>query len=239
MDPLLVIVAALAGYLVGSVSFARLMIRAKGIEGRNDLIEREVEGSEADFASDSIGATAVGEQLGRRLGCLTALLDIAKPIIVILASLAFFPDGNYHLIAGVGTIIGHNYPLYHRFDGGRGMSTLVGSFLVLDPIGFFATQLAAMGLGIAVRRVLVLRWSGIVFMIPWLFLAKGVPEGLFALVGNALYWTAMYPEISQVRRFQSEGTLPDQQVIAEVLQMGSFWKKVEPYSIPSLVRRLR
>lgn len=239
MDPVFAFFAALGGYLIGSVSFARLMIRAQGMEGRNDLIRREVEGSDADFVSDSVGGTTVAEQLGRRLGCLTALLDIAKPIVVILATLAFLPDEHYHLIAGVFTVVGHNYPVFHRFDGGRGMSTLVGGFLVVDPLGFFATQVTAMALGIAVRRVLVLRWSGIVFMIPWLFVVQGVPEGLFAVACNALYWTAMYPEIAQVRRFQAEGTLPDQQVIAELLQMGGFWAKVEPYSIPRLLKRRR
>jgi glycerol-3-phosphate acyltransferase PlsY len=184
MDPVFAFFAALGGYLIGSVSFARLMIRAQGMEGRNDLIRREVEGSDADFVSDSVGGTTVAEQLGRRLGCLTALLDIAKPIVVILATLAFLPDEHYHLIAGVFTVVGHNYPVFHRFDGGRGMSTLVGGFLVVDPLGFFATQVTAMALGIAVRRVLVLRWSGIVFMIPWLFVVQGVPEGLFAVAGR-------------------------------------------------------
>jgi hypothetical protein len=101
------------------------------------------------------------------------------------------------------------------------------------------TQVGAMVIGIAVGKALVLRWTGIVLMIPWLWWRGGLEEGLFGLVANLLFWLAMVPELRQAIRFQVEGTLPDQQAIAELLQMGSFWRKVEPYSIPAMIDRVR
>ena len=49
----------------------------------------------------------------------------------------------------------------------------------------------------------------------------------------------MIPELRQAVHFKSEGTLPDEQVIAELLGMGSFWQKVSPYSLRNLTRRGR
>ena len=120
-----------------------------------------------------------------------------------------------------------------------GISTVYGSFLALDWIGVIATTLISMAAGILMGKVLVLRWSGVVLMIPWLWWTGGTAEGLFALVANALYWTAMIPELRQAVRFRTEGTLPNEQAIAEVLGMGSFWEKVSPYSLRNLAQSIR
>jgi glycerol-3-phosphate acyltransferase PlsY len=239
MDPWLAAAALLGGYLLGSVSFARVIIRLRDPGAAHQKVRREVEGSDSDFEGHSVSATSVGDLYGSRMGCLTAFLDIAKGVLAVGVTLALLPDGDYHLLAGLGAVTGHNRPIYHQFDGGTGMSTVMGAFLVLDWTGLVVTQLVAMGLGIAIGRVLVLRWSGIVLMIPWLWLAVGLPEGLFALGANLLFWTSMWPELRQALRFQSEGTLPDEQTIAELLQMGGFWRRVEPWSIPAVLRRLR
>ena len=153
--------------------------------------------------------------------------------------LAIAPDDQHYLIAAAAAIVGHIYPIYHRFEGGMGLSTVYGAFLVLDWIGVVFTTILSMAIGILVGRVLVLRWSGVVLMIPWLWWTAGSEEGIFAVVANALYWTAMIPELRQALRFKSEGTLPDEQAIAELLGMGSFWEKVSPYSLRNLAQSIR
>lgn len=228
-----------AAYLLGSVSSARFVMRARDPGGEYQRLHREVEGSDSDFEGNTVSAASIGDRFGAGAGCLTALLDIGKAFIAVLVTLALFPDQSYHLVAGLGVIVGHILPIYHRFDGGAGMSTLLGSFVAIDPIGVVATQLAGMAIGIALGKALMLRWTGIILMIPWLWWRGGLEEGLFGLVANLLFWTAMIPELRQAVRFQSEGTLPDQQTIAELLQMGSFWRKVEPFSIPALIQRSR
>ena len=235
----LIVAAAVGGYLLGSLSFARMVMRLAAPEREYQKIHREIEGSDADFEGHSVSANSVREQLGPRLGCLTAILDASKAAIAALAFLAIAPDEHHYLIAALAAIVGHIYPIYHRFEGGMGLSTVYGAFLVLDWVGVVATTVLGMAIGTLMGRVLVLRWSGVVLMIPWLWWTGGMAEGLFALAANALYWTAMIPELRQAIRFKSEGTLPDEQAIAEVLGMGSFWQKVSPYSLRNLARSMQ
>ncbi len=241
MDPWLWgLVAAIAGYLIGSVSFARLTMRLAAPGRAVGEVRREVEGSTEDFEAHKVSATAIRDQLGARFGCLTAMLDASKAAIVALAFLAAFPDRPYYLVAAAGAIVGHILPLYHRFRGGGGLSTIYGAFLVVDWVGVVATTITALALGIAAGRVLVIRWSGIVLMIPWLWWRTGDPWVVgFAVVANVLFWTALVPELRQVARFRTRGTPPDERAVAELLGMGSFWDRVSPYSIPSLLERNR
>lgn len=234
------VVAAVAGYLIGSVSFARLTMRVAAPGRVVGEVRREVEGSEEDFEAHKVSATAIREQLGTRFGCLTAILDASKAAGVALAFLAAFPDQPYYLIAGAGAIVGHILPVYHRFKGGGGLSTIYGAFLVVDWIGVVVTAVAALVAGTTIGKVLVIRWSGIVLMVPWLWWRTGDPWVVgFAIVANALFWLALVPELRQVARFRTTKTLPDEQTIADLLGMGSFWTRVSPYSIPSLLDRRR
>lgn len=226
------VAAAAVGYLVGSLSFARLMMRIRAPEREYRKIHREIPGSEIDFEGKSVSANSVREQLGSRTGCLTALLDASKAAIVALAFLAWQPNEPYYLIAATAAIVGHIYPIYHRFQGGMGLSTVYGAFLVVDWLGVVVTTAASLVFGILLGSVLLLRWSGVVLMIPWIWWTTNDPWQVgFAIVANALYWTAMIPELRQYFHFKAEGTLPGEQDVAELLGMGSFWKKVSRYSL--------
>lgn len=234
------VVAAVAGYLIGSVSFARLTMRVAAPGRAIDDVRREVEGATEDFEAAKVSATAIREQLGARFGCLTAILDASKAAVAALVFLALFPDEPLYVVAAGGAIVGHILPVYHRFRGGGGLSTIYGAFLVIDWVGVVATAIVALAAGIAVGKVLVIRWSGIVLMIPWLWWRTGDPWMVgFAVVANLLFWTALIPELRQVARLRSERTMPDEQTIAELLGMGSFWARVSPYSIPSILNRRR
>lgn len=241
MDPwLLGGMAAIAGYLVGSVSFARLTMRLAAPGADVEEVRWEVEGSIEGFEADKVSATAIREQLGTRFGCLTAILDASKAAAIAVAFLAAFPDRPYYLIAAAGAIVGHILPLYHRFRGGGGLSTIYGAFLIIDWIGVVVTAAIAMVVGIAVGKVLVIRWSGIVLMIPWLWWRTGDLWVVgFAVVANTLFWLALVPELRQVGRFRTDGSLPDEQTIAELLGMGRFWSRVSRFSIPSVLHRVR
>jgi glycerol-3-phosphate acyltransferase PlsY len=226
------VLTATVGYLVGSLSFARIVMRFRAPEREYRKIHRDIPGSDTDFEGRSVSANSVREQLGSRAGCLTALLDASKAAIVTLVFLAWQPNEPYYLIAAAAAIAGHIYPIYHRFEGGMGLSTVYGAFFVVDWLGVVVTTLASTIFGILVGRVLVVRWSGVVLMIPWLWWTTGDPWQVgFAVVANALYWVAMIPELRQYFYFKAEGTLPGEQDIAELLGMGSFWKKVSRYSL--------
>jgi glycerol-3-phosphate acyltransferase PlsY len=236
----MVLLAAVGGYLIGSLSFARIIMRlvAPGLEHRD--IHREATGSDAGFDSTSISATALGKQLGERYGCLTALLDAGKAAVVALVFRAWQPGEPYYMIAATTAIVGHNYPLYHRFRGGRGLSTLYGGFFVLDGLGVIVTALVGLVSGILLEQVVLIRWLGILLMIPWTWFRTHDPIKLiYVVVANAIFWTAMIPELRQAAAFASADSVLDSSKVADVMGMGKMWRVVRKYSIRSLLGRLR
>jgi glycerol-3-phosphate acyltransferase PlsY len=153
---------------------------------------------------------------------------------------AWQPEQPYYLIAATAAIIGHIYPIYHRFQGGMGLSTVYGGFFVLDLLGVVVTTVVGMVAGILAEHVLILRWSGILLMIPWIWFRTHDPQKLiYVVLANALYWTAMIPELRQYFRFKSADQLPDSSEVADLLGMGSTWEVLRRYSIPTMLRRFR
>jgi glycerol-3-phosphate acyltransferase PlsY len=109
------------GYLLGSVSFAVLLVRrATG----NDI---RTEGS------GNAGATNVLRAHGKGLALAVAALDIAKGAGAVLLVRLATADPRYAAAAGFAAILGHVFPIYYGFRGGKGVATAVGAFAVLAP----------------------------------------------------------------------------------------------------------
>ena len=123
-------------YLLGSISFAVLLVRLK--TGRD--IRQE--------GSGNAGATNVLRAHGKKLAILVALLDVAKGAAAVLLVGLVTADPRYGAAAGFAAVLGHVFPVFYGFRGGKGVATAVGAFLVLAP--------AAMGLSVAVFLVVVL-----------------------------------------------------------------------------------
>ena len=240
VDLLFVVLAGVTGYLVGSFSFVRLMVKALGTGADVSTIEHSVPGSEEVFESSSTGATAARFQLGTRYGCLAALLDITKALVPTLAFKLLLPEEPYYLITATMTIVGHNYPIFYGFKGGRGLATIYGGFLVLDWVGVLVTSFAGMLLGGLLGQVLVMRWAGLLLMIPWIwYRTQDVAQVAYVLIANALFWFAMLPELRQYLHLRREGELPDEQQVAEFMGMGSVYGLVKRFSLASLIARMR
>jgi glycerol-3-phosphate acyltransferase PlsY len=232
------LLAGLTGYLIGSFSFARLLVRIRAPGADVSRIEHDVEGSGEVFESRSISATAVRFQMGTRYGCLVAILDILKALVPTLLFKLWQPDAPYYLITATMTIIGHNYPLYYGFKGGRGLATVYGGILVLDWVGVLVTNTIGMLVGGLLGQVLLMRWIGLVLMIPWIwFRTHDAAKLAYVLIANALFWFAMLPELKQYFRLRREGELPDEQEVAEFMGMGSVYRVVQRYNLVNLVRK--
>jgi acyl-phosphate glycerol 3-phosphate acyltransferase len=131
-----------ASYLVGSIPFGYLVARARGID-----IFKE--------GSGNIGATNVGRVLGRRFGIAVFILDYAKGALPVLAA-AWLSRGRGDLstdaaqvCAGLATFLGHLFPVYLGFRGGKGVATGAGIVTVLLPgptLGALITWLSVVGL---------------------------------------------------------------------------------------------
>ncbi len=134
----------LLAYLLGSIPTALLVAKPFGIDPR-------------EHGSRNLGATNVARLLGKKWGLITLLGDMGKGIVPMLLALSLF-KGHPHqewLVAGSGfaAFLGHLFPLYLRFRGGKGVATATGVFLVLCP----------KALGIALMCfILAVKFSGFV-----------------------------------------------------------------------------
>jgi glycerol-3-phosphate acyltransferase PlsY len=240
MNALIALLAAVVGYLIGSFSFARLMARQVAPGTQLATIRRPVPGSDQIFEAHSISATAVRIQLGGRYGCLTAILDACKAALPALVFKLWQPDAPYYLIAATLAIIGHIYPLYYRFQGGRGLSTVYGGLFVLDWFGVLVTNLVGMVAGILLDQVFVMRLAGLVLMIPWVwFRTHDLASLAYVVVANALYWTAMLPEFRQYFQLRREGLASDPMEVADLWGWRRFYQRVRPFSLAHLIARRR
>ncbi len=123
--PAPLLTAAALGYLCGSISFALLIARAKGLDLRQ-------------VGSGNAGATNAGRALGRRIGILVYLLDALKGALPAALPLALGWPLEAAVLGGAAAYAGHVWPLYFRFRGGKGVATYSGAMLVLAPTAVLA-----------------------------------------------------------------------------------------------------
>ncbi|MEA3377365.1 MAG: glycerol-3-phosphate acyltransferase [Chloroflexota bacterium] len=104
-------------------------------------------------------------------------------------------------------LVGHVWPLYHGFRGGRGLSAVYGGMFAIDWIGVFVTSLAGMLFGLFVLRdVLVAYMAGLWFIVPWLwFRTHDLHHVAYGVAVNVIFVLAMLPEMRQYLRLQREG----------------------------------
>ena len=108
-------------YLLGSLSFATLLVRlATGKDIRKE-------------GSGNAGATNVLRSHGKGLGLAVALLDIGKGALAVFLVRLVTADSRYAAAAAVAAVLGHVFPIFYGFRGGKGVATAVGAFLVLAP----------------------------------------------------------------------------------------------------------
>lgn len=239
MNPLTAIVAGAIGYLLGSISFARLV--AYRVAPGTDITKwvEPIPNSDLVYEDDAVSATLVNLHLGARYGCLTSSLDMLKAIVPMLAFRQWAPEQPYFLIVSAMALVGHNWPLYHRFVGGRGESVVYGSMLVLDPLGPVVANLSAIFLGVLLGQVHLLRWSGMVLLIPWLWFRTGDWAYLTYIVFvNVVFWISMRKDVQQYYLFHKQGVFRNQEELSDFLDVSSgLGRFMDRYSLPALFKR--
>ena len=108
------------GYLLGSIPFGYLLVRVTG-------------GGDIRFiGSGNIGATNVARASGWQVGVATLLLDAAKGFLAVWLAGDFFPENiRFMMFAGLAAIFGHIFPVWLKFQGGKGVATALGVFLAI------------------------------------------------------------------------------------------------------------
>lgn len=167
-------VLAVAAYFVGAIPFGLLVGRAKGIDPRT-------------AGSGNIGATNVGRLLGGKFFALVFTLDLLKGLLPMLVA-AFLLRGlpTEHkpyllwMLVGAAAILGHLYPLYLRFKGGKGVATSAGVVLGLWP--FYTLP----GVGVVGLFLLVFAVTRTVSL-GSIVASAGFPV-MYAVIGLAMGW---------------------------------------------------
>jgi glycerol-3-phosphate acyltransferase PlsY len=114
--------AIVIGYLLGSVPFAYIVSRLrKGIDIRQS-------------GGGNVGALNTYREVGPVYGILVLALDIAKGAGAVLIARLFDLSPAWTCAAGFAAVIGHNWPVFLRFQGGKGAATVIGVMLALTPI---------------------------------------------------------------------------------------------------------
>jgi glycerol-3-phosphate acyltransferase PlsY len=218
----IILLVAAIGYLVGSISFARLVSRIAAPQENIAHTEIDVPDSDEKIQMKAVSATTVSIHLGTRLGFLTVVMDMLKITIPTLIVKRLFPETEVFLIAATAGMIGHIWPIYYRFQGGRGLSAVYGGMFAIDWIGVFVTSLAGMAFGLFVLRdVLVAYVAGLWFLIPWLwFRTHDVWHVLYAVAVNILFTLGIIPELRQYIRFRREGKGADVGQTMQLTGMG-------------------
>ena len=134
-------VLVIVAYLLGSISFAVLLVRATS--GQDIRAE----------GSGNAGATNVLRSHGRNLALLVALLDVAKGVAAVLLMRLVTLDPRWAAAAGFAAILGHVFPVFYGFRGGKGVATAVGAFLALSPLALLVSLAVFLAIVAATRYV--------------------------------------------------------------------------------------
>ena len=136
-------VIIVAAYLIGSIPFAFLLARRRGVDLRME-------------GSGNVGASNVLRTSGTALAVVAMALDGLKGTFAVLLAQGAAPGPLVPVAAGVASVIGHVYPPWLRFHGGKGVATAAGAFSLLAPaalgiacavfvLAVFATRIISVG----------------------------------------------------------------------------------------------
>ncbi len=158
------VIAMVAGYLIGSVSFAVLVSRSLGLDDPRS------------YGSGNPGATNVLRSGNRKAALLTLVGDTLKGAVAVWLARALAGvlglDPLGVMLVGVAAFVGHLYPVFHRFAGGKGVATAAGVLLAIAP------------------------WHGLAVVSTWLIIAYffrySSLAALVAAVFAPLYWVFLF-----------------------------------------------
>ncbi len=118
-DILPIVYAAVLGYLFGSIPFGLLLTRAAGL------------GDIRQIGSGNIGATNVLRTGNKKVAAATLVLDALKAVVPILIARHFWGEDAAR-VAALGAFLGHCFPVWLNFKGGKGVAVMIGSLLALN-----------------------------------------------------------------------------------------------------------
>lgn len=231
---------ALTGYLIGSLSFARIVYFLVTGKTKVEPFAEPVPHSDETFESDLVSATLVSKKLGARYGCATSIADMLKVAAPTLLIMVLLPETPFHLVFALFGVLGHNYPVYFGFVGGRGESPILGALLVINWFGVLLVNLVATILGFITGSVLVLRFGGYILLVFWFWVYfNDWKYVVFMVLLNFLYWFSMRKELARFNQLKKEkGIKFSEEDVSEFIMMGkSIGRTLDNYSLYALWKK--
>lgn len=179
------LVAAVVSYLLGSVPFGFLIAKLKGVDLRNS-------------GSGNIGATNVYRVVGKREGLITLVLDVAKGTIPVVIFSLMFPKEQYiNVISGFSAVLGHDFSVFLRFRGGKGVATSYGVTLPVYPLA------SLVGAFIWITILLTTRLSSLAALLSFLIatlIALSSPDYIVRIFFIVLYILMVFKHKDNLKR---------------------------------------
>lgn len=180
---------ALFSYLIGGINLSYILAKLKGYDIRK-------------HGSGNAGASNVVIMMGKKLGIIVALVDIFKAFIVCTIAMKIYPENAYiGALAGTSAMLGHIFPIYMNFKGGKGLATLGGTILALDPKMFLVLLTIAIMLAVVINYICVVPMSiSVVFAIAYGLTRRSLESFLILMVA-AIFIN--YKHIENIRRIKA------------------------------------
>lgn len=167
----------LAAYLLGSVPTGYILGSLAGVDVRK-------------AGSGNVGATNVARVLGKGRGALTLMVDVGKGWLAVFLALQLGVSLPWRTLVGIAVFLGHLYPIFLRFRGGKGVATALGVFLTLAP-GATLALIGIFALTVAVSRVVSLGSLSAALAAPivfWLFDLPPMVVAMGGFIGLMITW---------------------------------------------------
>lgn len=190
------IVSFIIGYLFGGIQAAILYGKIKGI----DITEH---------GSGNPGTTNTVRVLGKKAGIIVLLIDVFKAILAVAIARMIFPDHDIlvGLYSGIGAILGHSYPLFFKFKGGKGIATTAGTLMAVD-YRLFLIAIVIFLISFGITRIVSISSLFLTASIPILIIVFycDKPYGIEAMIlGFLITGVTFYRHKANIKRL-IEGT---------------------------------
>ena len=181
-----ILVLAAIGYLFGSIPSGILLARLMGL------------GNLREIGSGNIGATNVLRTGNKKAAALTLLLDAGKGVLAVVVG--YFIGGDLGAqIAGVAAFLGHCFPVWLRFKGGKGVATYFGILFALSwPTGLATGAVWLITAGVSRYSSLAALVAAAAAPLAALMLGEGDVALLCAVLGGLIYWRHL-PNIQRLK----------------------------------------
>lgn len=152
-NALMITLLFFVSYFIGSLNTSKILTKIFGYGGRGDISE---------LGSRNAGANNIWRLFGIKAGLSVFAVDIGKGVLIAVLATSWLGFSEaIAILSGVFGMIGHNWPVWFAFKGGKGIAIIAGVILFLNPISYVIAMVSTIALIVVVYRIFNLQVSGL------------------------------------------------------------------------------